>query len=83
MRDFGFFTTGYINAASADGDATLYLKVIGEKKTVNATVNLAYRSGRDWRVVGASYETEAGKRIVLLDGYDDEGAAPTGAGVDR
>ncbi|HEY0083020.1 MAG TPA: cytochrome c oxidase assembly factor Coa1 family protein, partial [Pyrinomonadaceae bacterium] len=50
VRDFGFWVTGNINSHNTDGEATLNLKVIGERKTVPATVNLAYRSGREWVV---------------------------------
>src|SRR5467141_2853197 len=48
VKDFGFFVTGSINVQNSDGNARLNLKVIGERKTVNATVDLTYRSGRPW-----------------------------------
>ena len=32
VNDFGWFVTGNINTQNADGEATLNLKVIGEKK---------------------------------------------------
>src|ERR1700694_5415508 len=37
VKDFGSLITGNINVQNTDGEATLRLKVIGEKRTVNAT----------------------------------------------
>lgn len=68
VKDFGSFITGNINVENGDGEATLYLKVIGEKRNVNARVDLSYRSNRSWRVTGASYERD-GKTIDLMQGY--------------
>ena len=69
VKDFGSFVTGNINVSNGDGVATLYLKVIGEKQTVNAKVDLSYRSNRNWRVTGASYDRD-GKTIDLMKPYD-------------
>ena len=69
VKDFGSFVTGNINVANGDGEATLYLKVIGEKQTVNARVDLSYRANRNWRVTGASYERD-GKTIDLMRPYE-------------
>jgi thioredoxin 1 len=69
VRDFGFWVTGSINSSNSNGEATLNLKVIGAQKTVPASVNLAYRNGRDWNVVEASYQNEAGQTVDLLDPY--------------
>ncbi len=69
VKDFGSFVTGNVNVANGDGEATLYLKVIGEKRTVNATVNLSYRSNRNWRVTGASYQRD-GKTVDLMKPYE-------------
>src|SRR5262245_17080192 len=69
VKDFGWFITGQVNYQNANGEGTLHLKVIGEKKTVNATVDLSYRSNRGWRVTGASYDRD-GKRIDLMQPYD-------------
>lgn len=71
VRDFGFLVTGNIKTQNAAGNAELSLKVIGEKKTVNATVAMAYRSGREWRVIDAFYDTEAGERVALTDNFAD------------
>ncbi|HEX8636403.1 MAG TPA: cytochrome c oxidase assembly factor Coa1 family protein [Pyrinomonadaceae bacterium] len=81
VQDFGFWVTGNINSNNADGEATLNLKVIGARKTVPASVNLAYRNGRDWIVVKASYQNDAKQTVNLLDPYEGDaeagGDAPT------
>ena len=70
VKDFGWFVSGNINTTNGDGAAQLHLKVIGERKEVNATVEMIYRSGRPWRVTAASYRNEAGEVINLLNPYD-------------
>jgi len=72
VQDFGSFVTGQINVENGDGVATLHLKVIGEKRTVNARVDLSYRENRAWRVTGASY-TRDGQDIDLMQGYGEPG----------
>lgn len=67
VKDFGTIITGSVKSRNNDGDATLYIKVIGEKRTTNATVILMYRSGRNWRVINATYENEAGQTVDLLN----------------
>ena len=74
VKDFGSFITGNINVQNTDGEATLHLKVYGEKRTVNARVDLSYRDNRSWRVTGASYDRD-GETIDLVQGY---GPSPTG-----
>jgi Cytochrome oxidase complex assembly protein 1 len=73
VKDFGSIITGNINVQNTDGVASLHLKVYGEKRTVNATVDLSFRNNRSWRVTGASYESD-GKTIDLVQGY---GPSPT------
>ena len=73
VKDFGSFVTGSVNVQNTDGEATLHLKVIGEKRTVNATVELSYRNNRSWRVTGATYDRD-GQTIDLVQGY---GPSPT------
>ena len=68
VKDFGSFVTGNINVQNTDGEATLHLKVIGEKRAVNATVDLSYRNNRSWRVTGATYERD-GQTVDLVQGY--------------
>jgi hypothetical protein len=69
VKDFGSFVTGNVNVSNGDGEATLYLKVIGEKRNVNARVDLSYRSNRNWRVTGASYDRD-GRTIDLMNPYE-------------
>jgi len=69
VKDFGWFVTGNITTGTGGGDATLHLKVIGEKKTVNAQVDLTLRGNRAWRVTGASYEAD-GRTVDLMQAYE-------------
>jgi hypothetical protein len=69
VTDFGYIVTGSVNIQNSDGRATLNLKVIGENRTVNATVSMSYKNGQAWRVTDASYQNEAGQVIELLDPY--------------
>ncbi|HXI26383.1 MAG TPA: cytochrome c oxidase assembly factor Coa1 family protein [Pyrinomonadaceae bacterium] len=69
VSDFGSIVTGNINVSNGDGVATLYLKVYGAKKIVNARVDLSYRSNRAWRVTDASYESDR-KTIELMQPYE-------------
>ncbi|HEY0099132.1 MAG TPA: cytochrome c oxidase assembly factor Coa1 family protein [Pyrinomonadaceae bacterium] len=80
VRDFGFWVTGNINASNTNGEATLNLKAIGARKTVPASVNLAYRNGREWIVVEASYRNDAGQTVDLLDVYERDATEPDEAG---
>jgi glutamate/tyrosine decarboxylase-like PLP-dependent enzyme len=75
VKDFGSFVTGNINVQNSDGEATLNIKVKGEKRTVNATVDLSYRSNRNWRVTGARYERD-GQTIDLMKPYETPTASP-------
>jgi len=70
VKDFGSIVTGGINLSGSGGRATINLKVIGEKKTVNASVELMLVSGSTWRVISASYVNDTGQRIKLLDPFD-------------
>ena len=70
VKGFGKFVTGNINTTNGDGTAQLNLKVIGERKEVNATVELMFRNGHPWRVTAASYRNQAGDTIDLLNPYD-------------
>src|SRR5262249_51236564 len=72
VKDFGSFVTGNINLQNGDGVATLYLKVIGEKREVKARVDLSYRNNRGWRVTGASYDRD-GQDVDLMQGYEPPG----------
>jgi len=70
VKEFGSWVTGNINIDSGDGTAQLSLKVVGERKTVNATVELIYRNGKQWRVMAASYRNDEGQTIDLLNPYE-------------
>ena len=70
VKDFGKIVTGSINLAGNEGQATLHLKVIGEKETVNATVEMVLVSGGAWRISSASYVNASGQTIDLLYPYD-------------
>ncbi|MGB7925892.1 MAG: cytochrome c oxidase assembly factor Coa1 family protein [Pyrinomonadaceae bacterium] len=72
VKDFGYFVTGSINSRNDDGDASLNLKVIGERREARATVTLMYRQGKNWRVTDAYYRNEAGQTVSLLDKYGAE-----------
>ena len=72
VQDFGSFVTGSINVHNDTGNATLQLKVIGARKTVNASVGLVSQSGRPWRVSSASYVDDRGETVNLLDPYDSK-----------
>jgi hypothetical protein len=76
VQDFGSFITGNINIHDSDGNAVLNLKVIGERRTVNASVELSYQSGRPWRVTAASYKNEAGEIVDLLSAFETKTPAP-------
>jgi hypothetical protein len=70
VKDFGSIVTGSVNFHDGSGEATLHLKVIGERQTVNATVDLLLVSGGAWRVSSASYVNSSGQTVDLLDPYD-------------
>ena len=76
VQDFGSFITGNVNIHNSDGNAVLNLKVIGERRTVNASVELSYQSGRPWRVTAASYKNEAGEIVDLLSAFETKTPAP-------
>jgi len=69
VKDFGSIVTGSVSIDGNTGEATLHLKVIGERKTVNATCELMIRN-RMWFVVNAYYIDPSGQRIDLQDPYD-------------
>lgn len=76
VKDFGSIITGSVEVADGNGQATLHLKVIGERETVNASVKLVYANRGDWRVSSASYENSEGQTIDLLDPYDSKLLVP-------
>lgn len=76
VKDFGSIVTGNIDIKNRDGNATVNIKVIGERKEVNASVDLAYRDGQPWRVIGASYQNDAGETVELLNPYQGQKHSP-------
>ena len=76
VKDFGSIVTGSVHLHDGNGDATLHLKVIGDRKTVNATVDLILARGGTWRVSSASYVNDTGQTIDLLDPYDTKTLIP-------
>lgn len=76
VKDFGTIITGNVNVANNNGQATLHLKVIGERQTVNASVDLIYTNGSAWRVSAASYVNSSGQTVDLLNPYDSKILTP-------
>ena len=72
IKDFGKIVTGNVQINNGSGTATINLKVIGERQTINASVDLIYRNGRPWQVTEASYENDKGQTIELLNPYKAE-----------
>jgi len=76
IKDFGKLGTGNVQINNGSGTATINLKVIGERQTVNASVDLIYRNGRPWQVTAASYENHEGKTIELFNPYKAQQLLP-------
>jgi hypothetical protein len=76
VQDFGSIITANVRIENNNGETTLKLKVIGERQTVNASVDLVYTKNSDWRVSGASYVNKSGQTIDLLNPYDSQNLIP-------
>ena len=72
VNDFGKIVTGSVSVVNDNGTATINLKVIGSRKTVNASVDLIFLQGGAWRVSSASYVNDLGRTINLLDPYNSK-----------
>jgi hypothetical protein len=70
VKEFGSVVTGSVNINNDDGQATINLKVVGTRETVNASVNMIFVHGQQWRVSSASYVDKSGQKISLQDPYD-------------
>ena len=70
VKDFGDIVTAGLNERNGNSEVTLKLKVIGERKTVNANVDLMLVQDNTWRITSASYVNSLGQKIFLLDPYD-------------
>ena len=75
VKDFGRIVTGSINIQNDNSTATLHFKVIGERKTVSASVNLTSFQGQ-WRVSSASYTNDRDQTVNLLDPYESKRQLP-------
>ena len=75
VKDFGWFIVFDFNNREQDGDATLWIKVIGEKKTVGPEVKLAYHENGPWQVTGASYDRD-GTTVDLMQGSAPAASRP-------
>lgn len=71
VRGFGALVLGNVNAQGSDGNAILTLKVLGAQQSVSATVQLVYRNGGRWLVTGADYRDPFGRKVILLNPYDE------------
>jgi hypothetical protein len=67
VEDFGSIVTGSINTNMTGGSARLNLKVVGARRTVNATVALIHGRGQPWRVTEAFYESDSGAPVFLTE----------------
>jgi hypothetical protein len=72
VKDFGSIVTGSVSIHDGNGEATVNLKVVGEQKTVNASVHLVLVNGSTWRVSSASYVNASGQTVPLLDPYNSK-----------
>jgi len=77
VQKFGNIVTAAINVRDGNSEVTLKLKVFGERKTVNATVDLMLVQGNAWRITSASYVNSNGQKINLLDPYDTKVPIPS------
>ena len=75
VKDFGSIVTGNINIQNDNSTATLHFKVIGDRKTVNASVNLTSFQGK-WRVSSAAYTNDRDQTVNLLDPYESKRQLP-------
>ena len=76
VQNFGNIVTAALNDRNGNSEVTLKLKVFGERKTVNATVDLMLVQGNTWRVTSASYVNSNGQSVKLLDPYDTKVLVP-------
>jgi hypothetical protein len=72
VKDFGYLVTGSIKTGGGDGNASLHLKVIGERRDAQASVYLMYKQGHKWRVTDAEYRSEAGQTVNLMNKHESE-----------
>lgn len=76
VKDFGRILSGGVIVVNNNGEATLHIKVIGERQSVDTCVNLVFTNGSAWRVSAASYVDSSGQKIYLPDPYDSKNLVP-------
>jgi archaellum component FlaG (FlaF/FlaG flagellin family) len=77
VKNFGNIVMASINDRDGNTEVTMKLKVFGERKTVNASVDLMLVQGNTWRITSASYVNANGQKIELLDPYDTKVLIPS------
>jgi hypothetical protein len=77
VKNFGNIVMASLNDRDGNTEVSMKLKVYGERKTVNATVDLMLVQGNAWRVTSASYVNSNGQTINLLDPYDTKVLIPS------
>jgi hypothetical protein len=77
IKEFGSIVTGSVNIDGGSGKSTINVKAVGERKSVNCSVELIYRNGQPWRVTAASYENDKGETIELLNPYQGRMLLPS------
>jgi Cytochrome oxidase complex assembly protein 1 len=77
VKNFGNIVMASINDRDGNTEVSMKLKVFGERKTVNATVDLMLVQTNTWRITSASYVDSNGQKINLLDPYDTKILIPS------
>ena len=77
VKNFGNLVMASINDRDGNTEVTMKLKVYGERKTVNASVDLMLVQSNTWRITSASYVNSNGQKINLLDPYDTKVLIPS------
>lgn len=65
-----------VAAAAALLAAVFVGGILGDRQTVDVSVNLVFTNGSAWRVSAASYVDSSGQKIYLLDPYDSKNLVP-------
>ena len=76
VKEFGSIVPASVKFENGRNEVSLKLKVVGERNTVDATVDLVLVQGNTWRVTSASYVNSSGQKIPLLDPYDTKVQIP-------
>src|SRR5215213_9520947 len=76
VKDFGSIVTASVRRHDGNGEVMMSIEVLGEEKTVVASVHLVLVSGSAWRVSSATYVNQSGQTVELLDPYDSKILTP-------